>query len=63
MSILLPIILEPNWAFFYAAMVIFAGYLFYVPFFELGWTAPFSDRLYIFLQLYFESVPEVYKRE
>ena len=62
-SIMLPIIQEPNWAYFYAAMVVFAGYLFYIPFFELGWKAPFSDSVYKFLQLYFESVPEVYKRD
>ena len=34
MSILLPIILQPNWAYFYAAMAVVAGYLFYIPFFH-----------------------------
>ena len=40
MSILLPIILQPNWAYFYAAMAVVAGYLFYIPFFHYNISFP-----------------------
>ena len=39
------------------------GYLFYIPFMHFNVRVPGSDRFYTFLQLYFESVPEVYKNK
>ena len=69
MSILLPIILQPNWAYFYAAMAVVAGYLFYIPFFHYNISFPgtgwdFSlEILEIYLVDYLSHKIEFYPRK
>ena len=53
--------MEPNWAYFYAALAVLSGYLIYIPFFEFNKKFPGADEFYKWLQLYFEAVPETNK--
>jgi hypothetical protein len=45
------------------AAVIAAGYLIYIPFFFFDIDFPGSDKIYVFLQVLFESVPNEFSEE
>ena len=58
-------LLDPSFSLEYliGAAVIAAGYLIYIPFFYFDVNFPGSDKIYVFLQIFFECVPNDFSEE